>query len=151
MKRVGEGDFTVREEEIDVKSRDEIGILASSFRAMYSSIREEIRKAAETGRLTAKKAYSLAEMAQVMSASADRIASAVQSLSTLAQDNAATLEEATASIEEIASGSATGAEKRHPRRRECGRSPQPRRTKPAPLSRNHEQASRRSARSRPKP
>lgn len=110
IERVGQGDFSLSEEAIDTASSDEIGLLAKSFRMMYVSIRKELQGASEAGRLTATKAYSLAETARKMSQSADNIANAAEELSALAQDNAAALEEASASIEEIAGGASAGAE-----------------------------------------
>lgn len=110
IEEVGKGNFSIPEESIDVRSSDEVGLIARAFRDMYSSIKKELFNASEAGRTTAKKAYALAETSKSMQSSAEKIASASVELSAFAQDNAAALEEANASIEEISSGASAGAE-----------------------------------------
>ncbi|MBZ0256923.1 cache domain-containing protein, partial [bacterium] len=84
--RVAQGDLS---QTLDIKQKDEVGVLANALNAMVVQLREMV--------------MTIQDSSQQVAASAEELSSSSQSLANGATEQAANLEETAASIEELAS------------------------------------------------
>lgn len=99
VKQFGEGDLTVS---FDVKSSDEIGMMAESLKVMGSSLREgmiDISKATED---VSHSAQDLSAMAEEGSATSEELTSQAEDVDSNVQNTSASIEEVTSGVEEVA-------------------------------------------------
>lgn len=87
----GEGDLTRR---LDVKSKDEIGILSKWFNVFIQKIQELIKQVKDS-------VYTVADSSEELSASVEEITAQAQNISDSIQEIAAGMEESSASTQEI--------------------------------------------------
>ncbi len=99
VKQFGEGDLTVS---FDVKSSDEIGMMAESLKVMGNSLREgmiDISKATED---VSHSAQDLSAMAEEGSATSEELTSQAEDVDSNVQNTSASIEEVTSGVEEVA-------------------------------------------------
>jgi methyl-accepting chemotaxis protein len=99
VKQFGEGDLTMS---FDVKSSDEIGMMAESLKVMGSSLREgmiDISKATED---VSHSAQDLSAMAEEGSATSEELTSQAEDVDSNVQNTSASIEEVTSGVEEVA-------------------------------------------------
>lgn len=88
---IAKGDLT---NTTNVKSRDEIGLLANTFNAMTSNLKSLIRE-------TMNSSTELSSSSQQLSATVEEISAQTQNVTAATEEISASMEESTASIEEI--------------------------------------------------
>jgi methyl-accepting chemotaxis protein len=87
---IAKGDLTP---EIEVKSKDEIGQLAGSFKQMVASLREMIKRVLDTAGSVSASSQQLSSAAQQSNASVQQISSTIQQLARGSQTQAQRVEE----------------------------------------------------------
>ncbi len=90
MKKVKDGDFTVK---TNVKSSDEIGILAENFNDMIENVKSLLVDASEVSREVSDASTNLAAVSEETSASAEEISRAVEEIASGATNQAQDAEE----------------------------------------------------------
>ncbi|HOO33716.1 MAG TPA: methyl-accepting chemotaxis protein [Thermotogota bacterium] len=99
VEKFGQGDLTVS---FDVKTGDEIGMMADSLKIMGSSLREgmiEINKATEN---VSHSAQDLSAMAEEGSATSEELTSQAETVDSNVQNTSASIEEVTSGVQEVA-------------------------------------------------
>ncbi len=111
VKRVAElaerakmGDLTISREEFDIRSRDELGIMADSLANMISAQAETVLEIQKVAMVISSTSENLAALSQETNASMEEVRSHLSEAANLSESNAASIEEGTAGIEEVAGG-----------------------------------------------
>lgn len=99
VKKFGEGDLTVQ---FDVKSNDEIGIMADSLKIMGNSLRDEMIKINKATEEVSHSAQDLSAMAEEGSATSEELMSQAEDVDSNVQNTSASIEEVTSGVEEVA-------------------------------------------------
>lgn len=104
-------------EEIDIKNKDEIGLLASSFNIMARNLKELIHQTSMTSEQVAASAEQLTASAEQTNSAAIQVASAIETvaggsenLSISTKDTSLTIKEMTKGIQQVAETTANVAE-----------------------------------------
>ena|GEM_PF-557475 len=95
---VAKGDLTP---EVEIKSQDEIGQLAGSFKEMTASLREIVKSVFTTAGDVSASSQQLSSAAQQTNASVQQVSSAIQQLAKGAQTQAQRIEETTTAMEQL--------------------------------------------------
>jgi methyl-accepting chemotaxis protein len=103
---VAKGDLTA---ETEIKTRDEIGQLAGSFKQMVSSLREIVRRVVTTSTGVSASSQQLSSAAQQSNATMQEVSSAIQQLAKGAQTQAQRVEETTRVMEQLNASISQGA------------------------------------------
>ena len=103
---VAKGDLTP---EMEVKTRDEIGQLAGSFKQMVSSLREIVRRVVNTSVGVSASSQQLSSAAQQSNATMQQVSSAIGQLAKGAQTQAQRVEETTRVMEQLNASISQGA------------------------------------------
>ena len=99
--QIASGDLTVQ---IQIGSKDEIGILASSFHSMADSLRSAIRQVSETSSLLTSAASELLATSESISNGADAVANQAQTVATAGEEMAATSNDIACNCQSAAAG-----------------------------------------------
>lgn len=100
--QVAEGDLTI--EEVQIKNKDEIGQLATSFNRMVENIRNLIGQINQTVEQVSTSSEQLSATAQETTASTNQITHAIAEVANTAEIQSKSTEESAKSIEDIATG-----------------------------------------------
>ncbi|WNC14111.1 methyl-accepting chemotaxis protein [Brevibacillus brevis] len=102
LNHVAEGDFTI--EEVNIRSKDEIGILAADFNRMIQSMRQLIKDVHDSASRVAISSNELSASAEQTSKASEQIAVDVQESAKGADNQQVSLQKASTSLEEISIG-----------------------------------------------
>lgn len=99
--QIASGDLTVQ---IQSRSKDEIGVLATSFNSMADSLRGAIRQVSDTSSLLTSAANELLATSESISSGADSVASQAQTVATAGEEMAATSNDIANNCQSAAAG-----------------------------------------------
>jgi methyl-accepting chemotaxis protein len=102
LNQVAEGDFTV--EEVQIKSKDEVGELAKDFNNMVKNMKHLIREVNASSQQVAISSKDLKESAEQTSKATEQITVAIQESASGAEEQQIALQKTTNSLEEISIG-----------------------------------------------
>jgi methyl-accepting chemotaxis protein len=95
---VANGDLT---KDIEIETKDEIGILAKSFGTMVGNLRNLVKEIQSTSMNVSSTSQELASSAEEMNASTQQVSSAIQQISKGAQSQAGQVEDTTKVVKEM--------------------------------------------------
>jgi methyl-accepting chemotaxis protein len=99
--QIASGDLTVQ---IQRRSKDEIGMLATSFNSMADSLRDAIRQVSDTSSLLSSSATELLATSETISSGADAVANQAQTVATAGEEMAATSNDIANNCQSAAAG-----------------------------------------------
>jgi methyl-accepting chemotaxis protein len=99
--QIASGDLTVQ---IQIRSKDEIGILAASFNSMADGLRSAIRQVSDTSSSLTSAASELLATSESISNGADAVANQAQTVATAGEEMAATSNDIASNCQSAAAG-----------------------------------------------
>ncbi len=106
-----DGDLTITREDFNVRSQDEIGIMADAFSAMIANQRESVKAIASAAEKLGATAEEFAALAEESNAGVEESRAGVNDISFQVESLATASEEINASVEEVASGAQSSSRK----------------------------------------
>ena len=106
-----DGDLTITREDFNVRSQDEIGIMADALSAMIANQREAVRAIASAAEKLGTTAEEFAALAEESNAGIEESRAGVNDISFQVESLATASEEINASVEEVASGAQSSSRK----------------------------------------
>jgi|LSQX01.1.fsa_nt_gb methyl-accepting chemotaxis protein len=107
--RAGNGDLTVRREDFQYDSSDEIGALADALARMTELQAGAVRDIVAAAEEVARGAETLASLSQETNASVEEVRGSLEQVASISESNSAALEESNAGVEEVAAGAQAAA------------------------------------------